>query len=128
MLPSLTIAPIASALALKDLWTTLASTAPHSFVLSWHWIGRWLQCIGPSFSPMLLTVSANNAPVAIAIVINRTIWRRGILTVKTWTLNTTGHPDYDCISTEYDGLLARAGFADLAWSTVVGHFAKSDRE
>jgi Acetyltransferase (GNAT) domain len=106
----------------------MAVNSPHSFFLSWHWIGSWLQCIEPTFTPQLLTVSADDQPVALAIFVGGTIWRHGIVPVRTWALNATGHPHFDCISTEYNGLLAVPEHRAHAWSKIMEYFATTSRD
>jgi CelD/BcsL family acetyltransferase involved in cellulose biosynthesis len=118
----ISLVPLPAESALKQLWVSLASQAPHSFFLSWHWIGTWLHCLGPSVQPRLLTVSSGATPVAAAILVKATVWRRHVLPVRTWSLNTTGQKDFDCVGMEYNGLLAAAMHEKLAWAEVVAYF------
>src|ERR1700728_1871244 len=102
------ISPLPNERILEQRWRELASRSPHSFFLSWPWISTWLSCIPPTIKPMLLTVSSNGAPLAVAVLVKRTIWRYNFIPVRTWVLNATGSPGFDRICTEHNGLLAAA--------------------
>jgi CelD/BcsL family acetyltransferase involved in cellulose biosynthesis len=122
----LEISPLPDERILEQRWRDLAARSPHSFFLSWPWISTWLQCIPANIKPALLTVSANGAPVAAAVLVKRTIWRYNLIPVRTWVLNATGNPRLDRICTEHNGLLATAQDERAAWDEVLEHFARDD--
>jgi hypothetical protein len=76
---------------------------------------------------MLLTVSSAGHPVAAAIIVKRTIWRRKLIPVKTWVLNATGDRRFDSISAEYNGLLASAQHERPAWEEILDHFSTREK-
>ena len=122
------ISPLPDERILEHCWRELAARSPHSFFLSWPWISTWLNCIPPTTKPMLLTVSSNGTPVAVAILVKRTIWRYNVIPVRTWVLNATGSPRFDRICTEHNGLLAAADHDRAAWDEVLEHFAVRDHD
>jgi hypothetical protein len=77
---------------------------------------------------MLLTISARGKPVALAILVKRTIWRYKLIPVRTWVLNATGNPRFDSICTEHNGLLATANSEQAAWDEVLDYFATRDHD
>ncbi len=117
------ISPLPDGRILEQRWRDLATSSPHSFFLSWQWISTWLQCMPPAIKPMLLTVSAGGKPVAVAILIKRTIWRHKLIPVRTWVLNATGSRRFDSICTEHNGLLATTDHEHTAWDEVLDYFA-----
>jgi hypothetical protein len=120
------ISPLPSIAVLEQLWRQVADGSEHSFFLSWPWISTWLRCIQPRVTPMLLTASRNEAPVAAAIMVRKTIWRRHLIPTRTWILNATGDADLDSICIEYNGLLSSAQHGHAAWTQVLDHFSKKD--
>lgn len=122
------ISPLPDEPILEQRWRDLAASAPHSFFLSWQWISTWLRCMPPAIKPMLLVVSSNGRPVATAILVKRTIWRHGLIPVRTWVLNATGSRRFDSICTEHNGLLADAQHQDSAWDEVLDYFATRDQD
>jgi CelD/BcsL family acetyltransferase involved in cellulose biosynthesis len=125
---ALSITPIPDLAVLRALWIKVACDSVHTFFLSWQWIGTWLHCLGSALTPKLITISADGSPVALGILIQDKIWRRGILPVRIWSLNATGREQFDCICTEYNGLLAKPDHADAAWAVLVNHFASDDND
>lgn len=115
------VTPIESLHALRAVWQQLAVQAPHSFYLSWHWIGTWLRCLPPSVNPSLLSVSNGNVTIALAVLVKSRVTFRPLLTVDAWVLNATGRPELDCICTEYNGLLLHEQHSQEAWQAVLGY-------
>jgi CelD/BcsL family acetyltransferase involved in cellulose biosynthesis len=122
------ISPLPSERILEQRWRDLEARSPHSFFLSWPWISTWLRCMPPTIKPVLLTVSSSGTPIAVAILVKRTIWRHNFIPVKTWVLNATGSPRFDRICTEHNGLLATADHEHAAWDEVLEHFATRDHD
>ncbi len=65
--------------------------------------------------------------IAAAIMVKSNLRRRPMLFTRTWTLNATGDHEMDQIFIEYNGLLTRPGFGELAWSSWAGTFLR-DRD
>ena len=121
------LGPIPADLAiLRSLWNQTAAASAHSFFLSWHWIGTWLTTLQPYVAPSLLTVQVGQAPPALGLMVGSNQIRRGVLHVRTLALNTTGDPQFDCICTEYNGLLAADEVREQTWSEVLEYFSGRD--
>lgn len=116
------LSPLPTIAVLESMWRHLAAGSAHSFFLSWQWTSTWLHCVQPRVTPMLLTVSVDKVPVAAALVVKTTIWRRSLMPVQTLVLNATGVADLDSIYIGYNGLLASPEHARTAWSQVVDYF------
>jgi len=122
------ITTLPSATVLEQRWRELAVRSPHSFFLSWPWIGTWLHCIPATIRPELLTVYSAGNPVAAAIVVKKTIWRRNVMPVKTWILNATGDRKVDCICTEHNGLLVSTEHERGVWAEVLEYFLTKEND
>jgi hypothetical protein len=121
------ISPLPEPALLEQRWRELAANSPHSFFLSWPWISAWLECIQPTVTPMLLTVSSGAQLIAAAIIVKKVIWRHNLLPVKTWVLNATGDRRFDNICTEYNGLLTSKEHERAAWEEVLDHFSVREK-
>src|ERR1700683_1379323 len=122
------LSPLPDEPILEQRWRGIATGSPHSFFLSWQWISTWFICIPPAIKPLLLTVSAGGKPVAMAILVKRTIWRHKLIPVRTWVLNATGSRRIDSICTEHNGLLATTGHEHTAWDEVLDYFVTRDHD
>jgi CelD/BcsL family acetyltransferase involved in cellulose biosynthesis len=122
------ISPLPDGRILEQRWSNLAASSPHSFFLSWKWISTWLRCIPSTIKPELLTVSWHDRPVAVAILVKRTIWRHKLIPVRTWVLNATGSRRFDSICTEHNGLLAAAEHEHAAWDEVLDYFSTHEQD
>jgi len=122
------IQPLPTLATLEMLWRTLGAHAQHSFFLSWPWIRTWLACMPHWVQPRLLTVSTGGATVAAALLVRRTLTRRGIVAARTWVLNATGDPQLDQIFIENNGLLVHENYRDWAWQAWMSTLAESPAE
>jgi CelD/BcsL family acetyltransferase involved in cellulose biosynthesis len=119
------ITPLPSLVEVERLWRTVMSTASHSFFLSWPWIRTWLACLPHELTPRLLSVtSESGAIVAVALLVRRTLRRRGLVPTRTWILNATGDPNLDQIFIEQNGLLVDDQHAAFAWSSWADCFIR----
>src|SRR6185369_1925198 len=95
------ITPLPSLVEVERLWRAVMSTASHSFFLSWPWIRTWLACLPHELTPRLMSVTSESGSiVALALLVRRTLRRRGVVPTRTWILNATGDPNLDQIFIE----------------------------
>lgn len=108
--------------------------AAPSFFQSWTWIETWLDRV--QAERVLLRATLAGRVVALGIVAQKAIRRRGVIPVNLISLHETGDPDLDRLAVEYNGFLIDANApADLvpqiikafaAWSSAVEFGAEWD--
>jgi CelD/BcsL family acetyltransferase involved in cellulose biosynthesis len=101
-----TLRPVIDWKALGERWRELEAHADVSFFQSWSWIG----CLGPERydDPVLLEARRDGRTVALGLF-NR---RPGLL-YDTLLLHETGHPEWDALFIEHNGVMMETG-ADAA--------------
>lgn len=62
---------------LEASWKELEARAPHSFYLSWLWIGTWLRHLPKAAQPHVLVARASGKIVGLAIICRRRAWSLG---------------------------------------------------
>jgi CelD/BcsL family acetyltransferase involved in cellulose biosynthesis len=97
---------------LESAWNELAARAPHSFYLSWLWIGTWLRHLPQRAQPYVLVARSSSRVVGLAIVCRRRAWSLGPHSRARWLLNETGDAGFDRLYIEYNGILADRSSAD----------------
>lgn len=95
-------------------WRELESRSDRSFFRSWSWIGAWLGALPSAIRPELLRVTSEGRTVALGVLVRRRLRRHGVLLSRALFLNSTGDPDLDEITIEYNGLLCERGFEQEA--------------
>ena len=88
---------------LAETWRALERTAAPSFCQSWHWIGSWLAESG--LQPRLLVARRDGAVVGLGLV-QAAVRRHAGLPVRGLYLNQAGDPAFDCVTIEFNGMLA----------------------
>ena len=88
---------------LAGIWRALERTAAPSFCQSWHWIGCWLEESG--LKPRLLVARRGGAVVGLGLL-PAAASRRAGLPVRGLYLNQAGDPALDCVTIEFNGMLA----------------------
>ena len=108
------IGPVPPVSELETLWKTMESRADASFFLSWTWIRTWLINLPVEVAPELVAMRAGDRVVALGIVVSTRKYRLGLLPVTVWNLNSSGRPEYDNVTVEYNGWIRDREFdADL---------------
>lgn len=102
--------PLPPRALLEQQWRELEARSDASFFLSWACIGTWLGNLPRHVRPKLVTATASSGPdagrlVGLALIVERTIRRRGIFVVRKRLLHTTGNPQIDALMIEYNGVL-----------------------
>ena len=104
------------------MWKRLDATGPHSFFLTWTWIGTWLRCLPSPPRIMLLRVTREGETVGLSVVTLKRGTRSGIAINQAW-LNSTGDPAYDCITIEHNGFASSGVRTDNLWGALQDWFA-----
>jgi CelD/BcsL family acetyltransferase involved in cellulose biosynthesis len=97
---------------LESAWKELATRAPHSFYLSWLWIGTWLRHLPQRVQPYVLVARSSSRILGLAIICRRRAWSFGPHSRARWLLNETGDAGFDRLYIEYNGILADRSSAD----------------
>ena len=114
---SFTIEPLPPLEVLGPMWKRLDATGPHSFFLTWTWIGTWLRCLPSPPRVMLLRVTWEDETVGLSVVAMKRGIRSGVPVTQAW-LNSTGDPAYDCITIEHNGFASSGVRTDNLWSAL----------
>ncbi|UGY17334.1 GNAT family N-acetyltransferase [Bradyrhizobium septentrionale] len=91
---------------LETAWKELEARVPHSFFLSWLWIGTWLRHIPDGTEPHVLVARSSGKIVGLAIICRRRAWRLGPHARTRWLLNETGDTRFDRLFIECNNILA----------------------
>ena len=100
-------------------WRELESRAEPSFFQSWVWIGNWLATLPDRIKPWLITVRHRGQIAGLGILVQRRVWRRGMIPSNGLYLNVTGDPVLDCLTVEFNGFLADRCVQDNVWYACV---------
>jgi len=119
---SFTIEPLPPLEVLGSMWRRLDAAGPHSFFLTWTWIGTWLQCLPSPPRAMLLRATRAGETVGLAVVTLVRGIRSGMNVNHAW-LNSTGDPAYDCITIEHNGFASSGVRTDELWRALQDWFA-----
>ncbi len=90
-------------------WSDLESRSNRSFFVSWAWIGAWLRALPSNIHPELLRVELEGRTAALGILVRKSVKRSLVLSSRALFLNSTGNPNLDEITMEYNGLLCESG-------------------
>jgi CelD/BcsL family acetyltransferase involved in cellulose biosynthesis len=91
------------------LWRRLASAGPVSYFNSWPWIETWLGML-PSDTDVKFVVMSDASGPAIAFFLGKSpLTRYGVIKSNAYFLNETGHPEFDQLCIERNGVMMREG-------------------
>jgi len=90
---------------IRDAWCALEAASPPPYFLSWAWVETWLDCLPASAALTLCVARRAGSPVAAFFLGTRTRWRHRVLPSRELHWNMTGHPAYDEICIEYNGMV-----------------------
>jgi CelD/BcsL family acetyltransferase involved in cellulose biosynthesis len=109
---------------LESEWRRLESSGNPSFFTSWHWIGTLLSALPPARRPKLLRGTACGETVSLALLgVNQTRRRAGLVRSRGLYLNETGHPRFDALTIEHNGVLAAEGWELAVWDELIHWFS-----
>ncbi|GAB7068076.1 GNAT family N-acetyltransferase [Mycobacterium hodleri] len=115
-----TVEPIGALDELEREWRRLERHVSPSFFVSWNWIGTLLEMIPPRDRPLLLRGVSAGRTVALAVLGDAVVRRRGVIRAHRWVVNATGDPAFDCIHLEHNALLADPR---IGWDGLLEAFA-----
>jgi CelD/BcsL family acetyltransferase involved in cellulose biosynthesis len=118
------VEPVGSCRDLAAAWRDLEQRADCSFFQSWRWIGTWLAELPQAVEPLLLRGRLGKETVALALFTPRQARRRGVIRSRQLHLNTSGLPEIDRLSIEYNGLLLDRRHAEAAERAVLSYLAE----
>jgi len=110
---------------LAELWRALEARSDASFYLGWSWIGCWLQAIDGAVVPRLLHARRAGSTVGLALLVHARLLRGGIVPLRSLHLHATGHPQYDMLTIEYNGLLVERGLEEALVPRMLEHAARA---
>ena len=107
-------------------WRDLEGRSDRSFFVSWSWIGAWLRALPSSTRLELLRVESQGSTVALGILVSNLVKRHRVFSSRALFLNSTGNPELDQLTIEYNGLLCERGFEMDAARSCVEYLASHD--
>lgn len=118
--------PVASLASLEAEWKHFDRIADHSFFSTWTWIGTWLRMLPWDFTPQLLKAQRGDETIAVAVLVPRRE-KLGVSVVHQFHFNSTGEPEFDCLTTEHNDFAGtREGQVEL-WQAFLGWFGARSR-
>ena len=114
------LAPIDDIDKLEADWRMLEAYSECSYFQSWGWIGTWLKEVVHDLQPEVIRAWERDELVAIGILVNITVKRRGILSSSKLFLNEAPVLNRNMVI-EYNGLLLKKGHEEGVYKAVVYH-------
>ena len=118
---AVTLEKITDPTAVEDTWRKLERRSDGSYFRSAGWIGCWLRLLPSRFDPRLMVIRTGSEVVGLGVLIGHRHRRHGFVRTNGLHLNETGAPSHDCLTIEYNGIVADRRFAGpvarsaLAW-------------
>lgn len=106
---------------LADWWRHLEGQANATFFTSWSWIGPWLDILPSHLQPRLLIAREGSDIVGLGLVIRGRSQLLRVLPVTCWRLHATGEVEFDSLTIEYNGFLAREDKAIAVKAAMLDH-------
>ncbi len=88
-----------------EIWTSLLAKCPHTYYLSWAWIGNEIKCLPRDSDMHLIAGFCSDQPVIAFFVGLRTTTRHKFLKFRKLSINETGDPYFDSTWIEYNAIL-----------------------
>ncbi len=106
-------------------WTTLEACTDCSYFQSWGWIGTWLKEVVSDMQPQVIRVWEREELVAIGILVNTSVTRRGILSSRKLFLNEAPVANRNMVI-EYNGLLLKRGHEEGVYKAAIYYLRYAD--
>ena len=120
------VEPLPPLETLEREWRRFDKLGGHSFFATWSWIGTWLQSRAPSPETKLLRVLNGSATIGLSLLTMKQ-GRRPLSGVQAW-LNSSGEPDFDCITIEHNGFASNLPRPSELWPSLSNWFASEKTE
>lgn len=105
---------------IERLWTELEPRTGASFFQSWGWIGCWLRTLPHERRIVAAIVREGHAVVGLALFGNSRSIRHGVVSSLGCHLNQAGDAHHDCLTIEYNGILAEPARVSEIVDSCVG--------
>lgn len=117
------ITPISRNSNIKNSWESLVDQSEVSPFVSWTWIGAWLsEIVYDKDSTYLIKICCANKVVALGFLQKVSVERRKFFKRQVLYLNELPLGDCDMVI-EYNGLIAKKGFEQRAWTTLLNRLS-----
>ena len=108
---------------LEAEWRALEAAADGSFFLTWDWVGLWLGMLPEDLPRHLVRAREGGRTVGLAIFCENIRRRSGMIRSRALFLHTTGRPELDELTLEYNGVLAERGREGDVLAAMLGFLA-----
>ena len=105
--------------ALHQLWRDVESDEHLPLFLSERWLGLWHASLPETRRPNVHLLDRDGRALGGALIGESRIRRHFLVKVRALHLNETGHLEHDCLTIEYNGCVARAQSADVAFEQLL---------
>ncbi len=101
---------------LKEKWLSIENEAKPDFMMSWTWIGTWIDSAINDWSGDFLNNAfviesyLDDALIALGILVRTQNHRHGFINSTQLYLHRVGDPQFDILCQEYNGLLCKKEF------------------
>lgn len=101
--------PLPPLALLEREWRELEAKGEHSFFMSWHWIGSWLELLPADVPCFLMRAELGQRVVGLGVICESSTRRHGVFRSRGLHLSCTGRAELDELTVEYNGFLAEDG-------------------
>ncbi|MDH5424036.1 MAG: GNAT family N-acetyltransferase [Gammaproteobacteria bacterium] len=108
----------------KSIWLFLLKICPHSFFLSWEWIGAWIKCL-PSTQDVRFVYVEDKSGVIFAFFVGiKKGFENSFIYCSRGYLNSIGEDLFDEITIEYNGFLLSPVVTKYNYSKLLSYSVK----
>ncbi len=93
--------------AVESLWRSLETTCRPGYFLTWAWIENWLATLPVGTTLKLVAFVDAHGPEAAWFIGERVVFHGGVIPIRARFLNATGFDEFDELTIEHNGWLAR---------------------
>jgi CelD/BcsL family acetyltransferase involved in cellulose biosynthesis len=93
--------------AVVAIWTALAAVSRPRYFLSWAWVENWLATLPRTTGLKLVALVDQHGPQAAWFIGKRVVLHGGVIPSRARFLNATGWEEFDELTIEHNGWLAR---------------------
>lgn len=104
---------------LEKIWRELEDRSESGFMLSWSWIGVWIQSQLNGLDPYVLKVTEYDKVVGLAVFVVKDMKIARGVNVKCLHFHCTGDAEKDKICIEYNSVLFEKGFGEQGTQSIL---------
>jgi CelD/BcsL family acetyltransferase involved in cellulose biosynthesis len=105
-------------------WHHLEKLGETSFFTSWDWTSALLHTLPAKSNLLSLRLSKQSETVGLAFLGKAHTRRHLVVSSRQLHFNSPGEPEYNCLTTEDNLLLARSGLETDCWNAILRWFAQ----